>query len=130
MRRPEAGFTLIELLIVVLIIGIVASIAVPKFSNGRERAYLATMKGDLRNLAVSQEAYFYDNALYYDGPLPNADFLHDPSPGVSLTSQDITPGGWAATANHIAIAKKCTIFLGVAPALPPATESGEPKCEL
>lgn len=130
MRRPEAGFTLIELLIVVLILGIVASIAVPKFANGRERAYLATMKGDLRNLAVSQEAYFYDNALYYNGPLPNPEFIHDPSPGVTLTTQGVTPGGWAATARHVATAKKCTIFLGVAPPLPPATESGEPACEM
>jgi prepilin-type N-terminal cleavage/methylation domain-containing protein len=130
MRRPETGFTLIELLIVVLIIGILASIAVPKFANGRERAYMATMKGDLRNLAVSQEAYFYDNALYYDGALPNPDFTHDPSPGVTLILQDVTPGGWAAVATHIALAKKCTIYLGVAPPLPPATDSGEPMCEL
>jgi len=130
MRRPEAGFTLIELLIVVLIIGIVASIVIPKFGSGRERAYLATMKGDLRNLAVSQEAYFYDNSGYYDGPLPKAEFTHDPSPGVTLTLQDVTPGGWAATATHIGLLKKCTIYLGVPPPLAPDTSQGEPKCEL
>ena len=45
--RKQAGFTLIELLIVVVIIGILASIAIPKFGSTKERAYLAKMKSDL-----------------------------------------------------------------------------------
>ena len=58
------GFTLIELLIVVVIIGILASIAIPKFAATKDKARLASVKTDLRNLMTAQEAYFSDYATY------------------------------------------------------------------
>ncbi len=58
--RPRPGFTIIELLIVVVIIGILAAIAVPKFANTKEKAYVASMKADLRNLVSSEEGYLVD----------------------------------------------------------------------
>lgn len=54
----RAGFTLIELLIVLVIIGVLAAIAIPKFSQTREKAFIASMKSDLRNLATLQDIYF------------------------------------------------------------------------
>ena len=62
--QNRKGFTLIELLIVVVIIGILAAIAIPKFANTKEKAVLAGMKSDLRNLVTAQEAYFSDNQTY------------------------------------------------------------------
>ena len=68
MRSNQDGFTLIELLIVVIIIGVLASIAIPKFAHTKERAYLGSMRSDLRRLASAQETYIIDNPLsYYAG---------------------------------------------------------------
>lgn len=58
------GFTLIELLIVVVIIGILAAIAIPKFAATKDKAKLASLKTDLRNSMTAQEAYFSDYASY------------------------------------------------------------------
>jgi prepilin-type N-terminal cleavage/methylation domain-containing protein len=58
------GFTLIELLIVVVIIGILAAIAIPKFAATKDKAKLASVKTDVRNLMTAQEAYFSDYATY------------------------------------------------------------------
>src|SRR5438445_13846579 len=60
-QMNRKGFTLIELLIVVVIIGILAAIAIPKFANPTEQAYLASMKSDLRNLVTAEEAVFADS---------------------------------------------------------------------
>ena len=62
--RNRKGFTLIELLIVVVIIGILAAIAIPMFAATKDKAKLASIRSDLRNLMTAQEAYFSDNATY------------------------------------------------------------------
>ncbi|MGE0554763.1 MAG: type IV pilin protein [Gemmatimonadales bacterium] len=59
-RKDRAGFTLIELLIVVVIIGILAAIAIPKFAATKDKAKLASVRSDLRNIMTAQEAYWAD----------------------------------------------------------------------
>ncbi len=59
--RNNKGFTLIELLIVMAIIGILASIAVPVFAQYKARAYDAHAKSELHNIYVACKAYWVDN---------------------------------------------------------------------
>ncbi len=62
--NQSAGFTLIELLIVVAIIGILASIAIPQFSAYRARGYNTAALSDLKNIRSSIEGFFVDNNYY------------------------------------------------------------------
>ena len=64
----QRGFTLIELLIVVVIIGILASIAIPRYTQMKDRAYYSAVKADLRNLATQEEIYYADNYEYSSVP--------------------------------------------------------------
>jgi prepilin-type N-terminal cleavage/methylation domain-containing protein len=131
--QNRKGFTLIELLIVVVIIGILAAIAIPKFANTKEKAYLASMKSDLRNMATTQESYFADNQVYTTGPASNVagatvslnGFV--PSSGVTVGATASGGTGWVATAAHTATTKTCAIFVGPT-VQAPANVEGEPKC--
>ena len=112
MTSNRKGFTLIELLIVVVIIGILAAIAIPKFSNTKEKAYVAAMKSDLRNLATYEEQYAADNnGAYFGGVATSAAPLQGftPSQNVTITATNIAgpPPSWSATAVHSQTAKTC-----------------------
>src|SRR5215469_262980 len=105
MLRIRKGFTLIELLIVVVIIGILAAIAIPKFANTKEKAYIASMKSDLRNLITAQEAYFSDNNSTYAQSTTNLGTNYKPSSGVTVTLSSVTNTGWAAKATSVSTTK-------------------------
>lgn len=127
--KGRGGFTLIELLIVVVIIGVLAAIAIPKFSNTKDKAYLATLKSQLRNLATAQEAYLYDHSTYYSGSVPGAGIDFVVTTGVTITISDVTAAGWAATAQHNGGSMTCALFVGSAtPAPAPAVDEGETAC--
>ena len=105
--RNQAGFTLIELLIVVVIIGILAAIAIPKFAATKDKAKLASIRSDLRNVMTAQEAYFADFSTYATlGQLQTATnytFSSGNSAGVAAT---VT--GYTATITNSSIASSIT----------------------
>lgn len=126
MSLRTRGFTLIELLIVVVIIGILAAIAIPKFVNSKQKAYVAQMKSDLKNLATAEEAYFYDSTTYTTSLAALNNF--SPSTGVTLTVLEATPMGWSAEALHAQVSRSCYLFNGGAAPVGPATVSGKITC--
>ena len=104
------GFTLIELLIVVVIIGILAAIAIPKFASTKQKAYMAAMKSDLRNLVTAEEGYFADNQAFSTS-LAAINFA--PSQNVTIGTITLGVTGWKATATHaLVVGKTCQVQVG------------------
>ena len=118
MSGSRKGFTLIELLIVVVIIGILAAIAIPKFAETKDKAYVAQMKSDLRNMATYEEQFAADNGgSYFGGTAMMASPLQGFTPSQNVTIVVINvpgpPPSWSATATHSKSAKTCSMNDGV-----------------
>lgn len=64
-RKPQSGFTLIELLVVVVIIGILASVAVPNFMGAQDKAKNSGVQANTHNVQMALEQYAVDNAGVY-----------------------------------------------------------------
>ena len=120
------GFTLIELLIVVVIIGILAAIAIPKFSATREKAFVSAMTADLRNLASLQEVHHNANFAYST----DQDLLgFTTSDGITVTIAEASGQGWSASAVHSGLpGESCAIYHGNAAQVAPATVESQIEC--
>lgn len=61
-----AGFTLIELMIVIALIGVLATIAIPQFQEYQQKSRRSEATRTLMQIAALQEQYFLDNRSYTD----------------------------------------------------------------
>jgi type IV pilus assembly protein PilA len=121
MRRSQRGFTLIELLIVVVIIGILAAVAIPKFQQTKAKGFEAAMKSDIKNAMTAAEAFFGDNSTYLGAPIPPG------SAGVVLTESQ-TATGVQYSATHVGVTgRTCRGYVGDPPIA--GLNEGEVRCQ-
>ena len=95
-----------------VIIGILAAIAIPKFASTKEQAVVANMKSDLRNLISAQEGYFYENSTYYGGAVPDGTGAFKSTTNVTIVLSNATGTGWSAEASHPNTVRKCYVYYG------------------
>jgi type IV pilus assembly protein PilA len=127
MFRNRKGFTLIELLIVVVIIGILAAIAIPKFASTKEKAYITAMRSDLRNMMTAQESYFSDYGTYADLTGDLKGFSKTTGVFASIDAGKTDGAGWYASATHSSLSgKSCQIGVGGGAG---SLNEGEPTCD-
>ncbi len=92
LRFVDRGFTIIELLIVVVIVGLLATIVIPKFNGVRQRGYNSAALADLHSAALAIEEYVtYNYVLPDENQLMASGFAL--SGDVSFTTFDIRDPG-------------------------------------
>jgi len=96
LKRDE-GFTLIELMVVVMIIAVLIAIAIPSFLGFRKSAQDRSAQSEVRNVLLSEKAYWLDNGNYTEtaGDItafePNALLNADPALGTAIDLRDADP---------------------------------------
>ena len=109
------------------VIGIIAAVAIPKFANTKEKAYVAAMKSDLRNLVTAEEA-FYADSVKYTSSLSKLKFR--PSTGVSTPTITASKEGWSATVTHSQVpGRMCAIAVNAGNPIAATAGDGEPACK-
>ena len=120
------GFTLLELIVVAVILGLLASIAIERFANVKEKTYLAAMKADLRNL-VTAEIVFSTDSLRFTTVIGSGGLTYQATTGNTTPSIVLTGDGFTALVGNTNTPRTCVIFMGSTP-IAPAINEGEPAC--
>lgn len=109
----------------IFVIGIVAAIVIPKFASTKQKAYVAEMKSDLRNLVTAEERYRASNGSYQPNVAALDGFTF--SQGVELVKPiDAGRDGWTATVKREPSGMECSI--GVGDRVAQGAAAAEPAC--
>jgi type II secretory pathway pseudopilin PulG len=112
--------------VVAVILGLLASIAIERLANTKQRTYLAAMKADLRNL-VTAEVLFSTDSLRFTTVIGSGGLTYLVTTGNRVPSIVLTGDGFTAQIGNANTPRTCVIFMGSTP-LAPATNEGEPAC--
>ncbi len=127
MPKRAGGFTLVEILVVIIIIGILAAIAVQRFGSTKDRAYLAAMQSDLRNLVTAEAAYYADSSRF------SADvsvLSFNQTTGVNTPAIVTGTGYWSATVTDVQLpGTVCAVAVSTANPLLASAGDGAPACQ-
>ncbi len=115
------GFTLVELMMVAGVIGILAAIAIPRYSGSKDKAFVAAMMADLHSAAIYEEQYASENHGQYFSGVATADapvdgFRASKDVTVTLTAVNILGSSiseWTAVARHSQSPESCEIRTGI-----------------
>jgi type IV pilus assembly protein PilA len=107
MKRNEAGFSLVELMIVVGIIGILASLAMPKMQVFMAKARQTEGKGIITNIYALQQSYFTENNTFNATPA-TIGYVHNTgskwnAPTIAAGAAGIATSFTSSTTNAVAL---------------------------
>ena len=105
------GFTFVELLVVMLLLGALSSMAVPRFRDYKTRAFVAAMQSDLGNLKIAEESYWAEHQKYATDTA-HLELRITNQVSITITSQDVM-GGYTAVATHVNVpGRQCQTAMG------------------
>ena len=118
------GFTFVEILVAMAVFGALTAVAVPRYRDFKGRAYIATLRTDLGQLRVAEEAYWAEN-LAYSTAASALDWKPTSNVLITISSSDVS-GGFAAVATHSQLSgMQCATYVGREAT---ATASGDIVC--